>query len=112
MRLYRVLASAAALPDSLSCYWGYILTKLLRYSINFVVSPLTGIHRLVDFNDVDTVERLPGGSVRLVDVEGTEVAVFNIGSQLYAIDDARTHDGGTLAEGNVRRYELECPRQG
>jgi 3-phenylpropionate/trans-cinnamate dioxygenase ferredoxin component len=62
--------------------------------------------------DVDAVESLPRGSVSLVDVNGTEVAVFNIGGQFYAIEDVCTHDGGTLAEGEVQGFEIECPRHG
>jgi 3-phenylpropionate/trans-cinnamate dioxygenase ferredoxin subunit len=65
-----------------------------------------------DWVDVDTVSILPEGSVSLVDVDGTEVAVFNIGGQYYAIQDVCTHDGGTLAEGEVEGFEIECPRHG
>jgi len=62
--------------------------------------------------DVDAVANLPEGSVSLVDVEGSEVAVFNIGGRFYAIEDVCTHDGGTLAEGEVQGFEIECPRHG
>jgi 3-phenylpropionate/trans-cinnamate dioxygenase ferredoxin subunit len=62
--------------------------------------------------DVDAVANLPEGSVSLVDVEGSEVAVFNIGGEYYAIEDVCTHDGGTLAEGEVQGFEIECPRHG
>ena len=65
-----------------------------------------------DWVDVDTVNNLPEGSVSLVDVDGTEVAVFNIGGHYYAIQDVCTHDGGTLAEGEVEGFEIECPRHG
>ena len=62
--------------------------------------------------DVDTVTNLPQGNVSLIDVNHTEVAVFNIGGAFYAIEDVCTHDGGTLAEGEVQRFEIECPRHG
>ena len=65
-----------------------------------------------DWVDVDAVSNLPEGSVGLVDVDGTEVAVFNIGGQYYAIQDVCTHDGGTLADGEVEDFEIECPRHG
>jgi 3-phenylpropionate/trans-cinnamate dioxygenase ferredoxin subunit len=61
---------------------------------------------------VDAVTNLPEGSVSLVDVDGTEVAVFNIGGHFYAIQDVCTHDGGTLADGEVTGFEIECPRHG
>ena len=62
--------------------------------------------------DVDAATNLPPGSVSLVDVEGTEVAVFNIDGRFYAIEDVCTHDGGTLADGEVQGFEIECPRHG
>jgi FeS assembly SUF system protein len=65
-----------------------------------------------DWVDVAAQDDLPEGSVSLVDVDGTEVAVFNIGGQFYAIEDVCTHDGGTLAEGEVQGFEIECPRHG
>ena len=67
---------------------------------------------MTDWVDVDTLSNLPEGGVSLVDVDGTEVAVFNIGGQFYAIQDVCTHDGGTLAEGEVDGFEIECPRHG
>ena len=65
-----------------------------------------------DWVDVDAVYNLPEGSVSLVDVDGIEVAVFNIGGHYYAIQNVCTHDGGTLAEGEVAGIEIECPRHG
>jgi len=65
-----------------------------------------------DWIDVDAVSNLPEGSVSLIEVDGFEVAVFNVGGQFYAVEDVCTHDGGTLADGEVEGYEIECPRHG
>ena len=65
-----------------------------------------------DWIDVDAVTNLPDGSVSLLDVDGTEVAVFNIDGRFYAIEDICSHDGGTLADGEVDGLEIECPRHG
>ena len=65
-----------------------------------------------DWIDVGAVDELEAGGVMLVDVDGTEVAVFNIDSEFYALADVCTHDGGTLADGTVEGYEIECPRHG
>jgi 3-phenylpropionate/trans-cinnamate dioxygenase ferredoxin subunit len=65
-----------------------------------------------DWVDVDTAENLPEGSVGLTEVNDTEVAIFNTGGQYYAIEDVCTHDGGTLADGEVEGFEIECPRHG
>jgi 3-phenylpropionate/trans-cinnamate dioxygenase ferredoxin component len=40
------------------------------------------------------------------------IVVFNIDGELYAIEDICTHDGGELASGELRGYEIECPRHG
>jgi 3-phenylpropionate/trans-cinnamate dioxygenase ferredoxin subunit len=65
-----------------------------------------------DWIDVGAVDELEAGGVMLVDVDGTEVAVFNIDGEFYALADICTHDGGTLADGTVEGYEIECPRHG
>ena len=65
-----------------------------------------------DWIDVAAAEDLIQGGVSLVDVNGTEVAIFNIAGRLYAIEDVCTHDGGTLADGEVQGFEIECPRHG
>jgi 3-phenylpropionate/trans-cinnamate dioxygenase ferredoxin subunit len=67
---------------------------------------------MAEWIDVDAVTNLPAGSVALTEVDGTEVAVFNIGGKYYAIQDVCTHDGGTLADGEVEGLEIECPRHG
>lgn len=58
-------------------------------------------------------EIMPGGK-KVVEVDGTTIAVFNIDdAQYYAVEDVCTHDGGPLAEGEmVDTYEIECPRHG
>ena len=65
-----------------------------------------------DWIDVGAVDELEAGGVMLVDVDGIEVAEFNIDGEFYALADVCTHDGGTLADGTVEGYEIECPRHG
>ena len=56
-------------------------------------------------------EIVPGGH-KIVDVDGAQVAVFNLGGEHYAIEDVCTHDGGELAGGCVVGDEIECLRHG
>ena len=56
-------------------------------------------------------ELLPGES-RIAYDGDVPIAVFNIDGELYAIEDVCTHDGGELASGELRGYEIECPRHG
>ena len=64
--------------------------------------------------EICTVDELPPGSSRIVDVDGRKVGVFNAGGELYAIEDRCSHDDGPLAEGefDAERKTVECPRHG
>jgi 3-phenylpropionate/trans-cinnamate dioxygenase ferredoxin subunit len=65
-----------------------------------------------DWVDVAAVDEIAVGGVTVVDVGGTEIAVFNIDGEFYALADVCTHDGGTLADGTVEGHVIECPRHG
>lgn len=53
------------------------------------------LHYVIDANELD-----PGKRV-LVDVEGREVAVFNIDGEYHAIANYCVHQGGPVGEGSV-----------
>ena len=59
----------------------------------------------------NTDEILPG-QAKLVEVNGTEIALFNIGGQFHAIDNSCTHVGGPLCEGEISGSEVTCPWHG
>ena len=52
--------------------------------------------------------------MRLVEVDGVEIGVFNCGGDLLAIEDRCSHDDGPLAEGSFDQATctVECPRHG
>lgn len=52
------------------------------------------------------------GEWRVVDVDGTQIAVFNLEGRYYAIADVCTHDAGQLTGGVVDGDEIVCPRHG
>ena len=62
--------------------------------------------------NVAPAEELPSGSWRAVDVDDTQIAVFNVNGEYYAIEDMCTHDGGILSGGTVAGAEVTCPRHG
>ncbi len=53
----------------------------------------------------------PGSAVKVV-VEGTAVAVFNVGGALFAIDATCPHAGGPLDRGPVSGTTVTCPWHG
>ena len=67
---------------------------------------------MADWVDVAAAHEFGPGQVRVVDVDGTVIAVFNIDGRYYAIEDVCTHDGGELASGLLEGDEIACPRHG
>jgi 3-phenylpropionate/trans-cinnamate dioxygenase ferredoxin subunit len=61
---------------------------------------------------VAQVEELTPFDRRIVDLDGTQVVVFNLDGQYYAIEDVCTHDGGQLTGGSVEGDQIICPRHG
>jgi 3-phenylpropionate/trans-cinnamate dioxygenase ferredoxin subunit len=67
---------------------------------------------MAEWVTVARVEELPPGQWRVVDVEGTHIAVFNLQGEYFAIEDVCTHDGGILTGGTVEGSQIICPRHG
>ena len=65
-----------------------------------------------DWVTVARIDELAPGQWRSVDVDGAQVAVFNLNGQYFAIEDVCTHDGGQLSGGSVEGAEIVCPRHG
>jgi len=65
-----------------------------------------------DWVDVAAAEAIAEGEYVVVDVDGTDVAVFKIDGQFYAIEDVCTHDGAEIASGELQGDEIVCPRHG
>ncbi len=67
---------------------------------------------MTEWTEVCRVEELPPGAYRVVEVDGAEVAVFNVDGEVLAIEDVCTHDGAQLTGGSVEGAEIVCPRHG
>ena len=63
---------------------------------------------------VCSTEELPEGTMKLVEIDGIEIGVFNCAGELMAIEDRCSHDDGPLAEGpfDPDTCTVECPRHG
>ena len=64
------------------------------------------------FEKIGNISEVPPGSAKVYEVGDRAVAVCNVGGELYAIDDVCTHDEGSLDQGELEGYEIECPRHG
>jgi|SRR5680860_957218 len=47
---------------------------------------------------------------RVIELDGSDVAVFNLGGEYFAIEDICTHDGSDLSGGWVEGDRAVCPR--
>ena len=66
-----------------------------------------------NFVKVASLQEIPEGGSKLVEVDTVRVALFNLAGELYAIEDVCTHDGGPLVEGTVvDGCQVQCPRHG
>jgi 3-phenylpropionate/trans-cinnamate dioxygenase ferredoxin subunit len=58
------------------------------------------------------VSDIPTGRARIVELADKDVALCNIGGEIYAVANVCTHDDGPLGEGYLAGSEIECPRHG
>ena len=65
-----------------------------------------------DWVDVIDQNALADGEHVIVDVDGTEAAIFKLDGEFYAIEDVCTHDGAEIASGELDGDEIICPRHG
>ncbi|MGH7962150.1 MAG: Rieske (2Fe-2S) protein [Candidatus Binatia bacterium] len=58
---------------------------------------------------VATVADLQPGRQKIVEVQGREVALFNVGGEIYALDNTCPHAGFPLGEGDISGDYVICP---
>ncbi len=61
---------------------------------------------------VAKVDEIAVGQVKVVELSGQRIAIFNINGRFYAIDDTCPHRGGPLSEGFTENEEVTCPWHG
>ena len=62
------------------------------------------------FVKVGKVGDVPPGTAKVFEVGDRFVAVCNVDGSLFAVDDVCTHDEGSLDQGELDGFEIECPR--
>ncbi len=63
---------------------------------------------MAGFVTVGSTGDVPDGELRAFDVDGTPVAVVNVGGTFYAFYDLCTHRQCSLAEGDLDGTTIEC----
>ncbi len=64
------------------------------------------------FRRVAAAGEVARGSALLVEAAGQEIALFNVGGEIFAIDNTCPHSGGPLAEGDIESDRVTCPWHG
>ncbi len=67
---------------------------------------------MTDWIDVCAENALTERENIVVEVDGTDVAIFKLEGRFYAIEDVCTHDGAEIASGELEGDEIICPRHG
>jgi nitrite reductase/ring-hydroxylating ferredoxin subunit len=69
-----------------------------------------------DSNDmivVGSIDEIPQGKMKHVEVKGKEIVISNIGGKFYAIDDRCGHMSALLSMGNISNERIvTCPFHG
>jgi 3-phenylpropionate/trans-cinnamate dioxygenase ferredoxin subunit len=65
--------------------------------------------RWISVFSVDDVEN---GQHRVVDIDDTEVVIFKVDNDFFAIENVCSHDGGEIGSGALENGEIICPRHG
>ena len=52
---------------------------------------------------------VPEGDVMAVQVAGKEIALYDVGGEVFATDNICTHGHARLSDGFLEGHEIECP---
>jgi len=58
---------------------------------------------------ITSAQNIPLREGRSVNIAGREIAIFNLGDRVLAVDGRCPHKGGPLAEGIVTGTTVVCP---
>ena len=61
------------------------------------------------YRPVLPASELPPGEARRVEIDGLEIALFNVGGTIHATENTCLHAGGPLHEGSLEDGVVTCP---
>ncbi len=64
---------------------------------------------MAEFVTVAKLNELAVGTAKTVEVNGKEIALYNVDGKIYATDNTCLHQGGPLGEGTLQGYVITCP---
>lgn len=63
-------------------------------------------------HEVAKTSEINEGEAKLVEMDDTEIALFNLGGEFYAIANECCHIGGSLCDGDIDGHKVICPWHG
>jgi 3-phenylpropionate/trans-cinnamate dioxygenase ferredoxin component len=67
---------------------------------------------MADFVEAARLEQVPPGTGMCFAVAGKDVAIFNVGGTIYAMEDSCVHQGASLGSGKLDGKVVTCPGHG
>ena len=67
---------------------------------------------MADFVEVARVDQIPPGTSKFVRIADTDIALFNVDGNIYAIADTCAHQGSSLAQGRLEGKVVTCRSHG
>lgn len=64
---------------------------------------------MAEFVTVARLSELDPGIAKAVEVNGKEIAVYNVNGKIFATDNTCLHQGGPLGEGMLEGNVVTCP---
>lgn len=65
-----------------------------------------------EFTKVSSVADVAPGSGTTISLNDKEIALFNVGGTIFALDNTCLHQGGPLGEGTLEDKIVTCPWHG
>ncbi len=65
-----------------------------------------------EFVRIASINDIPPGEMTIVEIEGQEIAIANVGGEFCAFQNDCTHKQGPLGEGILTGDVVECPFHG
>lgn len=67
---------------------------------------------MAEYVTVATVDEVPPGRGKQVQLGGTTIGLYRLGDRFYAIEDLCTHEMAFLSQGTVLGEMVVCPKHG
>ena len=67
---------------------------------------------MTDWKKVGVLNDFSKGNKWIVQVDGRPIALFKYENKFYALKNGCLHQGFPLADGNLKKYMVECPLHG